>query len=221
MNKLGLGPLQAHITCATQTHEDLPAYLDAAKQEGAKGIVALRGDATSQGLDVPNLIQAARLQGCEKIFVTAYPEVHPMAQTAQNDLNILKRKQDAGATAAFTPFFFYPDHFLRFRDQAVAHSITIPIIPGIFPVHNWKATRSMALACGTTIEPDLAEGFARAAREGRAELMAIAQATELCEKLVRAGVDRLHFYQMNRATIVAAICTAIGKAPTQTLRHVA
>jgi len=55
----------------------------------------------------------------------------------------------------------------------------------------------MALACGTTIEPDLAEGFARAAREGRAELMAIAQATELCDKLVRAGADQLHFYTMN------------------------
>ena len=142
-----------------------------------------------------------------------------MVQTAQNDLDILKRKQDAGATAAITQFFFHPDHFLRFRDQAVAHGITTPLIPGILPVHNWKATRSMALAFGTTIEPDLAEGFARAAREGRAELMAIAQATELCKKLVRAGIDRLHFYTMNRATIVAAICTAIGKAPTQTLRQ--
>lgn len=221
VKKSGLGPLQAHITCAAQTRDDLAAYLDAAKQAGAKGIVALRGDATPQRLDVCDLIQTARLQSCENIFVAAYPEVHPMAQTAQSDIDILKRKQDAGATAAITQFFFHPGNFLRFRDQAVAHGITIPLIPGILPVQNWKATESMALACGTTIEPDLAEGFARAAREGRAELMAIAQASELCDKLVRAGVDQLHFYTMNRATVVAAICTAIGKSPTQTLRQVA
>ena len=65
------------------------------------------------------------------------------------------------------------------------------------------------------------KNFARAAPEGRAELMAIAQATELYDKLVRAGVDQLHFYTMNRTTVVAAICTAIGKSPTQTLRQVA
>ena len=73
MNKSGLGPLQAHITCAAQTRDDLPAYLDAAKQAGAKGIVALRGDAMPQGLDVCDLIQTARLQSFENIFVAAYP----------------------------------------------------------------------------------------------------------------------------------------------------
>ena len=105
MNKSGLGPLQAHITCAAQTRDDLAAYLDAAKQAGAKGIVALRGDATPQRLDVCDLIQTARLQSYENIFVAAYPEMHPMAQTAQSDIDILKRKQDAGATAAITQFF--------------------------------------------------------------------------------------------------------------------
>ena len=122
------------------------------------------------------------------IFVAAYPEVHPLAQSAQSDLDWLKRKQDAGATAAITQFFFHADFFLRFRDKAAAQGITLPIIPGILPVQNWTSVQAIARSCGTAIAPDLAEGFARAAREGRAKMMAIAQATELCDSLIQNGV---------------------------------
>ena len=144
-----------------------------------------------------------------------------MAQNAQTDLDMLLRKQDAGASAAITQFFFDADHFLKFRDQAAAHSITMAIIPGILPVQNWSTTQSMAQACGTSVSPYLAEGFERAARDGRSELMAIAHATELCDKLIRNGVDQLHFYTMNHAKVVASICTAIGKAPQKFLHQVA
>jgi methylenetetrahydrofolate reductase (NADPH) len=79
----------------------------------------------------------------------------------------------------------------------------------------------MAHSCGTSIAPDLAEGFARAKREGRAEMMAIAQASELCDSLIQNGVEHLHFYTMNRAKVVSAICSALGKAPEQSLHRVA
>jgi hypothetical protein len=84
--------------------------------------------------------------------------------------------------------------FLRFRDRAAGEGIKLPIIPGILPVQNWTATHAMARSCGTSIAPDLAEGFARAEREGRAEMMAIAQASELCDGLIQNGVEHLHFY---------------------------
>ena len=221
LDQLALGPFQAHITCASQDNNQLPQYLRAAKRAGAKGIVALRGDGKSQGLTVCQLIQAAQKQEYNQVFVAAYPEVHPMAQNAQSDLDMLLRKQDAGASAAITQFFFDADHFLKFRDQAAAHGITMPLIPGILPVQNWPKTQSMAQTCGTSVAPDLAEGFERAAREGRSELMAIAHATELCDKLIQNDVGQLHFYTMNHAEVVAAICIAIGKAPQQSLRQVA
>ena len=129
----------------------------------------------------------------QDIFVAAYPEVHPLAQSTQSDLDWLKRKQDAGATAAITQFFFHAEFFLRFRDKAADQGITLPIIPGILPVQNWTATQAMARSCGTSIAPDLAEGFARAEREGRAEMMAIAQASELCDSLIQNGVEHLAF----------------------------
>jgi methylenetetrahydrofolate reductase (NADPH) len=144
-----------------------------------------------------------------------------LAQSSQSDLDWLKRKQDAGATAAITQFFFHAEFFLRFRDRAAAQGITLAIIPGILPVQNWAATQAIASRCGTSIAPDLAEGFARAEREGRAEMMAIAQASELCDSLIQNGVEHLHFYTMNKAEVVSAICTALGKAPQQSLRRVA
>ena len=216
-----LGRLQAHITCATQHPADLRAYLTAAQEAGAEGLIALRGDSAPKGLDVVELIACAKQYGLQDIFVAAYPEVHPLAQSAQSDLDWLKRKQDAGATAAITQFFFHADFFLRFRDRAAAQGITLPIIPGILPVQNWTATQAIARSCGTSIAPDLAEGFARAEREGRAGMMAIAQASELCDRLIQNGVEHLHFYTMNRAEVVSAVCTALGKAPKQSLRRVA
>ena len=221
LDKLALGPLQAHITCSTQDNNQLPQYLRAVKRAGAKGIIALRGDGKPQRLNVCELIQAAQKQEYNQVFVAAYPEVHPMAQNAKTDLDILLRKQDAGVSAAITQFFFGVDHFLKFREQAAAHGITMPLIPGILPLQNWSKTQSMAQACGTSVAPYLAEGFERAARERRSGLMAIAHATELCDKLIQNGVGQLHFYTINHAEVVAEICTAIGKAPQKSLHQVA
>jgi methylenetetrahydrofolate reductase (NADPH) len=221
LRRSGLGRLQAHITCATQTPADLPAYLKAVQEAGAEGIVALRGDTAPKGLEVMDLIGCAKKNAMRDIFVATYPEVHPLAQSAQSDLDWLKRKQDAGATAAITQFFFHADFFLRFRDKAAAQGVTLPIIPGILPVQNWTSVQAIARSCGTAIAPDLAEGFARAEREGRAKMMAIAQATELCDSLIQNGAEHLHFYTMNKAEVVCAICTALGKAPQQSLRSVA
>ena len=221
LRRSALGRLQAHITCATQKPSDLPTYLKAVQEAGAEGIVALRGDTAPKGLEVMDLIGCAKKNAMRDIFVAAYPELHPLAQSSQSDLDWLKRKQDAGATAAITQFFFHAEFFLRFRDRAAARGITLHIIPGILPVQNWAATQAIVSTCGTSIAPDLAEGFARAEREGRAEMMAIAQASELCDSLIQNGVEHLHFYTMNKAEVVSAICTALGKAPQQSLRRVA
>ena len=87
-----LGRLQAHITCATQTPAGLPAYLKAVQEAGAEGIVALRGDTAPKALEVTDLIGSAKKNAMRDIFVAAYPEVHPLAQSAQSDLDWLKRK---------------------------------------------------------------------------------------------------------------------------------
>lgn len=220
-------PVVAHMTCGAQSKSDLKKQLRDYASQGIAGIVALRGDADPDGAQadyfetVPDFIQAAQTTNDLPCYVAAYPETHPLAPSAQTCLDALKAKQDAGATAAITQFFFEADTFLRFRDRCVAAGITLPLIPGILPVTNWAAAQRMAQQCGTAISADLAEGFARAAREDRAALMATAHSVELCDHLQRHGVDHLHFYTMNRAQPSAQICTALGLSTKPALRQVA
>ena len=111
--------------------------------------------------------------------------------------------------------------FLRFRDDCAAAGITAPIIPGILPIQSWQGTKNFAARCGAQVPQRLDEGFAAAARDGREELLATAQATELCDILMQEGVSRFHFYTLNRPSLTRDICVALGLEPRAALRNVA
>ena len=83
-----------------------------------------------------------------KICVAVYPNIHPEAQSAKSDIDMLKAKFDAGAESAITQFFFESDDFLRFRDDCADAGIYQKIIPGILPIENWTKTKVFATRCG-------------------------------------------------------------------------
>lgn len=221
----------AHLTCVNATRAET---LDIAERYAAAGvtqIVALRGDAPkgSDGFkpladgfqSSIELIEALAKTDKFDIHVGAYPEAHPEATDAKADIEFLKRKLDAGATSAITQFFFEAETFLRFRDACDAAGITAPILPGVLPVENWNGVRKFAKATGTSIPPLLETAFDNAARDGNADLLAVAQATELCSDLVDEGVDHLHFYTLNRPELTRDVCHALGLAPEPRLQKVA
>jgi len=145
------------------------------------------------------------------ISVAAYPEVHPDSPSRAFDLDNLKRKVDAGADRAITQFFFSPDCFFRFRDEAAAAGIEAEIVPGILPVSNVATTRRFAQTCGASIPhwlDQLFEGLddLPAARQ----LIAATVAAELCGQLYAGGVRHFHFYTLNRAELSYAICHLLG-----------
>ncbi|WP_397543326.1 methylenetetrahydrofolate reductase [NAD(P)H] [Roseovarius salis] len=224
----------AHLTCVDASREETLAIAEGFAEAGVREIVALRGD-PPKGADgfTPHpdgfgnsceLISALAETGrFDTIRVGAYPEVHPEAANPQADIDWLKRKIDAGASEAVTQFFFEPESFLRFRDRCAAAGIDAPIRPGILPIENWTGVRKFARACGTRIPGWLESAFDRAVRdgEGRAELLAVAQATELCSKLVEEGVDHLHFYTLNRPELTRDVCHALGVRARPELRDVA
>ena len=213
----GLGvPVMAHLTLNAQTRAEVLAAAAAFHEAGVRDLLVLRGDAEDGAAfephpkgftDVPGLMAA--LDGFT-LRVAAYPEAHPDADDAEACLDWLRRKADTGAAEAITQFFFEPETFLRFRDRAEAAGIAIPLVPGLLPVTDWARTEGFAADCGAAVPPDLAEGFARAAREGRADAMALAHACEMADALVAEGCERLHFYTLNRAEPVATICRALG-----------
>ncbi|NCO87966.1 MAG: methylenetetrahydrofolate reductase [NAD(P)H] [Rhodobacterales bacterium] len=221
----------AHLTCVNATRAETLAIAEGYAQVGVTEIVALRGDPPKgAGGFTPHpegfagsvdLVAALAETGKFTIRVGAYPEKHPEAADQKADIDHLKRKIDAGASSAITQFFFQADTFFRFRDACAAAGITAPIIPGILPIENWAGARKFAAMCGTSIPQTLATAFDNATRDGNADLLATAVATQLCDNLLQGGVEHLHFYTLNRPELTRDVCHALGITPRNRLQEVA
>ena len=213
----------AHLTCVEASRSEIDEVALGYWQAGIRHVVALRGDPPEGGRFEPRpdgyanaaeLVAGLKRVAPFEISVAAYPEVHPEAGSQQSDLDNLKRKIDAGADRAITQFFFAPDCFFRFRDQAAAAGIHAELVPGILPVSNVAQTRKFAGLCGAAIPPwmdNLFEGLDNlpAARQ----LVAATVAAELCGQLYAGGVRHFHFYTLNRAELAYAICHLLGLRP--------
>ncbi|MEL6530383.1 MAG: methylenetetrahydrofolate reductase [Pseudomonadota bacterium] len=217
-------PAAAHLTCVNATREEVDEVARHYWAEGIRHIVALRGDppdGASQYTPHPGgyanaaeLIAGLKKVADFEISVGAYPEVHPDSPDAQTDIANLKAKFDAGADRAITQFFFDPECFFRFRDEAAAAGIDAEIVPGIMPVMSFAAVQRMSGMCGTAI-PGWMEGLFEGLDERPAarQLVSATIAAELCRKLYAGGVRKFHFYTLNRAELSYAICHMLGKRP--------
>jgi len=213
-----------HLTCVGASRGEV---LDIARKywdEGIRHIVALRGDApqgAAQYVPHPDgyaygadLVAGLRKIADFDISVAAYPETHPEATSAEDDLLNLRRKVDAGATRAITQFFFDTDDYLRFRDRCVAAGITVSIVPGILPIGRFAQVQRFAARCGARVPAALAERFAGLDDDLETRrLIAANFAIEQVSRLRRHGVDEFHFYTLNRAELTYAICHALGLRP--------
>jgi len=220
LNETGLTPA-AHLTCVGASRNEVDEVARAYWDIGVRNIVALRGDPPEPGAkfqphpqgyrDAADLVAGLKKVAPFDISVAAYPEIHPDSSSRHFDLENLKRKIDAGADRAISQFFFSPDCFLRFRDEAAAAGIDIEIVPGILPVSNVATTRRFAQVCGASIPAWLDQLF-----EGlddlpsARQLIAATVAAELCGQLYAGGVRCFHFYTLNRAELSYAICHLLG-----------
>lgn len=213
-----------HLTCVGASRGEVLDVARRYRDAGIRHIVALRGD-PPKGSDryVPHpdgfpyaadLVAGLRTVGDFEISVAAYPEVHPEAASAAADLDNLKRKIDAGASRAITQFFFDPAVFLRFRDAAAATGIAVPIVPGILPITRFPQIIKFATACGASIPDWLRDRFAGLEDDADTRAMIAASvAIDMVETLRRHGVSDFHFYTLNRAELVYAICHCLLHSP--------
>lgn len=215
----------AHLTCVEATREEIDAVAEEYWAAGVRHIVALRGDPPTAGSkfvspeggyeNAAALVAGLRKLHPFEISVAAYPECHPDSPDTVHDLDNLKRKIDAGANRAITQFFFEPETFLRFRDQAAAAGIDAEIVPGIMPVMNYASVVRMSAMCGTAVPAWMARLFEGLDDHPAArQLVAATLAAELCRKLYAGGVRQFHFYTLNRAELSYAICHLLGVRPT-------
>ena len=215
----------AHLTCVAATQGEIDDVARAYWDAGIRHIVALRGDPPG-GMggkysvhpggyeNAAGLVKGLKKIGDFQISVAGYPEKHPDSADAKADLENLKRKVDAGADRCITQFFFEPDDFLRFRDNAAAAGIGVPIVPGIMPVSNFQGISKMAALCGSKVPAWLAEMFQGLEDDVETRRMIAATvAGDLCRRLHAEGVDQFHFYTLNRADLTFAICHLLGVRP--------
>lgn len=225
-------PAAAHLTCVDASRDEIAEVANAYWAAGVRHIVALRGDPPNAGgrfephpqgyASAAELVEGLRKLHPFEISVSAYPETHPEAATAQSDIDFLRRKLDAGASRAITQFFFEPDTYFRFRDAAARAGVDAEIVPGIMPVSNFAAIQRMSKMTGTAIPEWMAHLFDGLDDHPAArQLVAATIAAEMCRRLYAGGVRQFHFYTLNRAELSYAICHLLGKRPVETAQEAA
>ncbi|MGB1076858.1 MAG: methylenetetrahydrofolate reductase [NAD(P)H] [Bdellovibrionales bacterium] len=214
-------PIAMHLTYINTPIDEMNAFADEIWDRGIKHIVALRGDMPDDlqwPLDTDtdyfqytsDFVEGLLARHPFEISVGAYPEKHPDAPSLDADLIALQKKCDAGATRAITQFFFDNDILYNFIEQAQKMGISTPIVPGILPIHDFKAMKNFAARCQTTIPEWLDEKFA--GLEDKPE-DALKVSQELLnaqvEDLIKNNVEHIHFYTLNKHQLVGDICSKL------------
>lgn len=222
----------AHLTCVNATKSEVDDVARAYWDAGIRHIVALRGDppggvGTRYEPHPGGYANAAELvAGLKKIAnfeisVAGYPEGHPESPSLEADMDNLKAKVDAGADRVITQFGFDNTHFLNYLERARACGIWVPIAPGIVPIHNYRQVAGFATRAGATVPAWMTRRFEGLDDDpGTSHLVAAAVATEQVMDLVDYGIRKFHFYTLNRADLVYAICHLLGLRPTRRSRIV-
>ena len=209
-----------HLTRIGNTRDEIASTATDFKNLGVRQLVALQGDippgeSYEPGADgyeyTCDMVADLKGIGNFEITVAGYPETHPASATVAADIATLKDKVDAGADRIITQFFFDNDLFFRFEEHARARGISVPIIPGILPIHNFQQVADVAARCGASIPNWLARRFEGLDDDPETHrLAAAAFAAEQVLGLVDRGITEFHFFTLNRADLVYGICHLLG-----------
>ncbi|WOB07737.1 methylenetetrahydrofolate reductase [NAD(P)H] [Piscinibacter gummiphilus] len=209
----------SHFTCIGANRESVLAKIEQFKAAGIKRIVALRGDLPSgyggfgefrYASDLIAFIREATGRHFH-IEVASYPEMHPQARSPQDDLNAYLAKVRAGANSSITQFFFNPDAYFRFVDDARKVGADIPVVPGIMPITNSAGIIRFADNSGAEIPRWIRLRLQSYGDDvDSIKAFGLDVVTALCEKLIAGGVPGLHLYTMNQSVAPLEICRRLG-----------
>jgi len=207
LEKAGV-PVAPHISCMADSSEGIRDLLNEYRARGVDHLVVLRGD-RQEGVHASGRFQyASDLVGWVReefgddfhIEVACYPEIHPESESLQSEMKYFRQKVEAGANGAITQYFFNPDSYFHFRDDALRMGVDIPITPGIMPITNYKQLARFSNICGAEIPIWIRRRLESYGDDGASiREFGLEVVTSLCEQLLNGGAPGLHFYTLNRA----------------------
>lgn len=208
-----------HLSCVGGTRAEISELLDVYKENGINRIVALRGDmpsgmgASGEMRYANELVEFIREHSGDhfNLEVAAYPEFHPQARNAEEDLKNFARKVEAGANSAITQYFFNADSYFYFIDRLEKLGVTLPVVPGIMPIVNFSNLVRFSDMCGAEI-PRWIRKQLEAYGDDKESIRKFGEevVTNMCEKLLEAGAPGLHFYTLNQAEPSISIWKNLG-----------
>lgn len=215
-NEFGIKPV-AHLPCISYTQDEISEVLDMFREYGIHDILALRGDkspdrpAKDDFRYASELCSFIRQRGDFDLYGACYPEVHPEARSAAEDIRHLKEKVDAGASHLITQLFFDNDSFYSFLEKCEIAGINVPIEAGIMPVVNAAQIQRMVSLCGASLPRKFTAMMQRFGHSPEAMRDAgIAYAVDQIVDLAANGVDGIHLYTMNNPTVARRITEAVS-----------
>lgn len=212
-------PATPHIACIGSSREEIKNLINIYAKIDIKQIICLRGDIPSgigitEGFSYANELVSfiKETYGNHfKLIVAAYPEYHPQARSADDDIQHFINKCKAGADGAITQYFFNQDAYFHFVDSVQAKGVNIPIIPGIMPISSFSKLARFSDICGAEI-PRWLKLKLQSYADDTVSIKALGLdfVTELCDKLLSQGAPSLHFYTLNQASLCSTICERLG-----------
>lgn len=214
----GNSDVASHLTYTGSTAADIAAFANELWRKGIRNIIALRGDDRGKSSEevftsTAQFIQTLKRYHPFEIAVSCYPEVHPLAQSFDADIAILKEKQNAGASQAITQFFFDNSVFYDFVEKARASGVTLKIVPGILPIYNFDRVKKMADECGAHIPDFVIDAFEKSATAGSDPLEVAAELLKAqVHDLAVAGYEAIHIYTLNRTELAGLAASTFFEA---------
>lgn len=211
-----------HLSCIGMSIERIRTLLIEYRAMGLRRLVVLRGDLPSGMGQMGELKFASQLVELIRdetgnhfhIDVAAYPEIHPQAKDAHEDILNFKRKYEAGANSAITQFFFNPDAYFHFLDECAKQHIHMPIVPGIMPITQFNNLVRFSEMCGAEIPRFIFKKLETYGDDSVSlKKFGIEFVYKLCERLLAGGAPGLHFYTLNHADAAAAILKLLHAQP--------
>ena len=211
--------VMSHLTCIAHNEKEIVNILKDLSLSNIENIIALRGDTPKDmnisnnnlkhGTDLIEIIKSNFSNFC--IAGACYPESHPESNNFEDEIFFTKMKQDKGADFLITQLFYDNKDFLSFREKALKHGVTIPIIPGILPITSTKQIRRFTKMCGATIPAQLNEKLENSINDDiETTKLGIEYATNQILELIDNDIPGIHFYSLNKTSSVGHVLNNLG-----------